>query len=142
METTPAHGGPVDPSRPERSDRMALHYQTEYCLGHRGRIRRSYTGFPAFVAIVFDLVFGLLFELVFATLGLAIRIAVLTTHLIVRVLQLYWRLLVGLTTLIVYVATLPFVWIHDAVDRFRPEAVDERASSPPRKPSWAMGREV
>ena len=42
---------------------MALHYQTECRLGAR-RINRSYSGYQAFVAIVFDLIFGLLFELV------------------------------------------------------------------------------
>jgi hypothetical protein len=126
---------------------MALHYQTEYRLGNRGRICRSYTGFQAFVAIAFDLVFGLFFELVFAAVGLAIKVAVLTLHLAVRMIQLYWRLLVAAMTLVVYVVTLPFVWIHQAVDRFRSGGRDGRAgdgwgSTPPSKPSWAYSREV
>lgn len=122
---------------------MALHYQTEYRLGNRGRIRRSYTGFQAFVAIAFDLVF----ELVFAAVGLAIRVAVLSSHLAVRMIQLYWRLLVAAMTLVVYVATLPFVWIHQAVDRFHSGGQDEPAgdawgSTTPPKPNWAFSREV
>jgi len=126
---------------------MALHYQTEYCLGHRGRIRRSYTGFQAFVAIAFDLIFGLLFELVFAAVGLAMRVAVLSAHLVVRLIQIYWRLLVAAMTLIVYAITLPFVWIHKAVDRTRSGRQGGRAgvrwgSTPPPKPNWAFSREV
>ena len=69
---------------------MALHYQTEYRLGNRGRVCRSYTGFQAFLAITIDLVFGLLFELVFATIGLAIDFGILAVHLAeVGMLQLY-----------------------------------------------------
>lgn len=52
---------------------MALYYQTEYRLGGRGLIRRSYTGFQAFFAILFDLVFGLVFELVAGVIGLAVH---------------------------------------------------------------------
>ena len=59
---------------------MALHYQTECRLGTR-RINRSYSGFQAFVAIFFDLVFGLTFELISAVLGLAVRLVSLTLKL-------------------------------------------------------------
>ena len=55
---------------------MALHYQTECRIGAR-RINRSYSGYQAFVAIVFDLIFGLLFELVASTVGLAVRLVAL-----------------------------------------------------------------
>lgn len=127
---------------------MALHYQTEYRLGNRGRICRTYTGFQAFVAIALDLAFGLFFELVFATFGLAIRVAVLTARLVIRMLQLYWRAMVAAMTLAVYMVTLPFVWIHQAVDRFRSSAAEEPGarcrwgSESSRKPIWAFGREV
>jgi len=126
---------------------MALHYQTEYRLGSRGRICRSYTGFQAFIAIAIDLVFGLLFELVFSVIGLAIRIAVLAVHLAVRLLQLYWRILVAAMTFVVYAVTLPFAWIHQTVDRLRTRAKDEPpegqwGQGPVRKPSWAFSREV
>ena len=126
---------------------MALHYQTEYRLGNRGRVCRSYTGFQAFIAIAIDLVFGLLFELVFSVIGLAMRIAVLAVHLAVRLLQLYWRILVAAMTFVVYAVTLPFVWIHEIVDRLRTRAKNDTpggqwGQGPTRKPDWAFSREV
>jgi hypothetical protein len=147
MGAIPAHGGSFDHSLSVGSGRMALHYQTEYRLGNRGRICRSYTGFQAFVAIAFDLVVGLLFELVFAVTGLAMRVAVRMVHLAVRMLQLYWRILVAAMTFVIYVVTLPFVWIHQAVHRLRSRdrwdrPGDRWASEPIRKPSWALSREV
>jgi hypothetical protein len=126
---------------------MALHYQTEYRLGQRGRVCRSYTGYQAFVAIVIDLVFGLCFELVFSVIALAMQIAVLAVHMAVRILRLYWRVLVGVMTFAVYMATLPFAWIHATIDRFRSADNDKPADAdwgqgPARKPDWAFGREL
>jgi hypothetical protein len=126
---------------------MALHYRTEYRLGDRGRVCRSYTGFQAFVAIALDLVFGLFLEFVFATIGLAMAIFVLAVHLVVRILQLYWRAMVAMMTFVISVVTLPFVWIHLTVERLRKggarESTGDRwSTTPPPKPSWAYGREV
>jgi hypothetical protein len=126
---------------------MALHYQTEYRLGNRGRVCRSYTGFQAFVAIGLDLVFGLFFELVFVMIGLGIRFAGLAVQLAVRLLRINWRIMVAAMTFVVYAVTLPFVWIHQAVDRFRTRDGVERPDSWARpdataKPSWAFSREV
>ena len=126
---------------------MALHYYTEYRLGNRGRVCRSYTGFQAFLAIGFDLIFGLLFELVCSAIGLAVWAVTWTLRLAVRLLSLYWRVLVAAMTVVVYVVTLPFVWIHLAVDRLRSGGGDEdRHSWSGRhtvdKSAWAMGREL
>ena len=74
---------------------MALYYQTEYRLGGRGRISRSYTGFPAFLAIFFDLVFGLVFELVVGVIGLALRIVSLAFQVAVLVMTKSWSTLVA-----------------------------------------------
>jgi hypothetical protein len=98
---------------------MALHYQTEYRLGNRGRICRSYTGFQALIAIAFDLIFGLAFELVMLVFSTAVRLAILAAHLAVRILKVHWKILVAGMTLIVYLITLPFAMIHDAVNRLR-----------------------
>ena len=126
---------------------MALHYQTEYRLGNRGRVVRSYTGFQAFVAIAIDLVFGLLFELIFAGVALAMRIVVLVLHLVNRLLHLYWRFLTAVMTLVVYAVTLPFAWINQAVARLRPRpdrdaSGDHWAPGSTKKPNWAYGREL
>jgi hypothetical protein len=43
---------------------MAFMYTTEYCLGRRGRINRSYTGIQALIAIAFDLALGFSFGLI------------------------------------------------------------------------------
>jgi hypothetical protein len=126
---------------------MALHYQTEYRLGDRGRICRSYTGFQAFVAIAFDLVFGLLFELVGSVFGLAFLVLLWTARLVIRLLRIYWRVLVATMTAIVYVVTLPFVWVHQAVGRLRsgdrePRPASWRRRDAMAKPNWAWSREV
>jgi hypothetical protein len=126
---------------------MALHYQSEYRLGNRGRVCRSYTGSQAFLAIGFDLIFGLLFELICAGVALAVGIAAWTALLAVRLLRLYWRVLVALMTAGVYVATLPFVWIHRAVGGLWTRAGEGHSDSWPGpdagiKPDWAFGREV
>jgi hypothetical protein len=126
---------------------MALHYQTEYRLGNRGRICRSYTGFQAFLAIGFDLVFGLLFELVMMAFNLGVRVAIMLVQLAVEMIKINWRLLVAAMTLLVYLLTLPFAMIHEAVNHFRSRGESESASFPPHpahtgKPDWAFAREV
>ena len=126
---------------------MALHYQTEYRLGNRGRVCRSYSGFQAFVAIGLDLVFGLFFELVFLTIGLGIRFAAMAIQLAVRLLRINWRIMVAAMTFVVYAVTLPFVWIHQAVDGFRSRDGRERTDSwgqpdAAGKPNWAFSREL
>jgi hypothetical protein len=126
---------------------MALYYQTEYRLGRRGRICRSYTGFQAFVAICFDLIFGLLFELVSAAVSLTVRLAILVAQLVVEMLKINWKLLVAGMTLIVYIITLPFALLHEAVDRLRSGDRSDPTEPQPApashlKPSWALSREV
>jgi len=119
---------------------MALHYQTEYRLGNRGRICRSYTGFQALIAIAFDLVFGLAFELV-------MLVVVLAARLVVRILTVNWKLMVAAMTLLVYLVTLPFALLHEAVNRFRSRGGSGSDDAEPYpvsnlKPSWALSREV
>jgi uncharacterized membrane protein len=126
---------------------MALHYQTEYRMGSRGRICRSYTGFQALVAIFLDLIFGLFFEFVAMVLALAIRLVVVTLRLLVRVLKVNWKILVAAMTLLVYVLTLPFALLHRAVVQYRTRGRADPAESQPSampslKPSWALSREV
>ena len=43
---------------------MAFVYTTEYRLGRRGRINRSYTGIQALIAIAFDLTLGFTFGVI------------------------------------------------------------------------------
>jgi hypothetical protein len=124
---------------------MALHYQTEYRLGNRGRICRSYTGFQAFLAICFDLIFGLVFELFSTVISLAMRMVVLAVQLVVQLLKVNWRILVAAMTLMVYILTLPFALIHEAVDRLRSQDRSSRLDNHPTstgKPDWAFSREV
>jgi hypothetical protein len=126
---------------------MALHYQTEYRLGNRGRVCRSYTGFQAFVAIGLDLVFGLCFELVSSVLSLTMRLAFSTVHFVFRVMRIHWRILAAAMTLVVYMVTLPFAWIHLGADRLRWGEPSGWAGTPTdpadgEKPDWAFGPEV
>ena len=124
---------------------MALHYQTEYRIGGRGRISRSYTGFPAFFAILFDLVFGLVFELVVSMIGLALRIFSLAFQVALVVLTKSWSTLVAVMAATLSLLTLPFVVLHQSVDRLRSRTEASRRESyraSTIKPDWALGREV
>jgi hypothetical protein len=126
---------------------MALYYQTEYRLGNRGRICRSYTGFQALIAIFFDLVFGLAFELITLVVALAARLLLLAARFLIQFLKVNWKILVAGMTLLVYLLTLPFALLHEAVNRLRSQGDVGSDESEPhaaaiRKPSWALGREV
>ncbi len=124
---------------------MALCYHTEYRLGGRGRVSRSYTGFQAFVAILFDLVFGLVFELVTSVIGLALRLVYLAFHVAFIVLRKSWSTLVAVMAAAVFLFTLPFVVLHQAVDRLRSRTKAGRRDfyrAGTIKPDWALGREV
>ena len=95
---------------------MAFDYRTEYSLGKIGRVRRSYVGGKALVAIALDLALGSAFGLV----GLGwwlVRAAIVTA----------WRLAAGLVGL-----TLGAARAVDAACSGRRVA----------KPAWASMDEV
>jgi hypothetical protein len=99
------------------------------------------------VAIFFDLIFGLVFELISTVIALAVRIVILAVQLAVQILKVHWRILVSVMTLLVYILTLPFALLHEAVDRLRsgsPSSRTEPESRPAStgKPEWAFSREV
>jgi hypothetical protein len=80
-------------------------------------------------------------------IGVAVRILALAAQLAVEALKATWKLLASAMTVIVYLVTLPFALLHDAVDRLRSTGQSERPvprAEPAaiRKPSWALGREV
>jgi len=123
---------------------MALHYQTECRVGTR-RINRSYNGFQAFVAIVFDLVFGLTFELVSAVIRLGVWLVSLVLELGVQGLTRGGKALLTAISMAVYVLTYPFMLLHEAVIRFGWAHRGSRRYDQPatdRKPDWAFSREV
>jgi hypothetical protein len=125
---------------------MALYYQTQYRLGRRGgRVCRSYSGFQAFMAILFDLVFGLVFELVSSVIALAFRLAILTLQLVVQVVRITWSVVVAALTIVLYVVTLPFALLHEMLARLKPPVSAEPESAyggATQKPEWAFSREV
>ncbi len=99
---------------------MALYYQTQYRLGRRGgRVCRSYSGFQAFMAILMDLVFGLLFELVSSVIALAFRLVVVAVQFVIVVVKLNWRVAVAVMTTVVYILPLPFALLHETIGRFK-----------------------
>jgi hypothetical protein len=123
---------------------MALHYQTEYRMGAR-RIHRSYSGYQAFVAIVFDLIFGLLFELIASALNLSFRLVALAIRLAVQLLKSSWKVLVAAMAAVVFALTLPFVILHRAIAGVMPANrlwSRERFAGTLGKPDWALSREV
>jgi hypothetical protein len=125
---------------------MALYYQTEYRLGRRGRVSRSYTGIRAFVAIVTDLTFGLCFELVSGLIVLALRIIALALGLVAQVLRVNWKIIVVVMSTVVYVLTIPFVLLHRVVARVEWDAryrqEHSAGAAPILKPDWGLGQEV
>jgi hypothetical protein len=123
---------------------MALHYQTEYRVGAR-RVHRSYCGYQAFVASVFDLIFGLFFELVASLIGLSFRLARFAIRFLAQVFKGSWRVMVSVMAALVFTMTLPFVILHRAIARFAPSArfwPREGFARSAQKPDWAFSREV
>jgi hypothetical protein len=124
---------------------MALYYHTEYRLGRRARIHRSYTGLRALVAIFFDLIFGLIFEFLSTFIVLSLRMVVLAAQLAAQVLKTAGKVLVAALTALVFILTLPFAVLHQAVDRLgsRRNGLQHEASRGSIvKPDWALGREL
>jgi hypothetical protein len=121
---------------------MSLYYQTEYCLGKRGRISRSHTGWRAVAAIVFDLAFGLMFEMVCLSLALASALVVWSFFVSWCVLMLAWSLLGAILTTAVKLIALPFVWLHHAVTRPDRQTRAGVGAKAIRKPEFAFGRDL
>lgn len=123
---------------------MALHYQTEYRMGNR-RVHRSYSGYQAFVAILFDLIFGLFFEMVATLLSMAFRLFRFAVGVAVQVVKRFWKVAVAAMAIVVFTLTMPFALVHRAIAGLSPRGrawYCERFSNSTRKPDWAMGREV
>jgi hypothetical protein len=123
---------------------MSLHYQTECRMGTR-RINRSYSGYQAFVAILFDLVFGLIFEFVATFFSLTFRLLFFSARLVIQVLRSSWRVAVAAMAALVFTLTLPFVFLHRAIGRFAPASrfwPREGFAQSAQKPDWAFSREV
>jgi hypothetical protein len=125
---------------------MSLYYHADYRVGPRGgRVCRSYSGFRAFLAILFDLVFGTICDVIAAVFTLATRAVVLAVHVAVELLMLCWRILVFLVTAIIQLLALPYrLFLQSRID---PQLHHSPAPvGMPRgrvmKPDWALGREV
>jgi hypothetical protein len=107
---------------------MGLYYQTEYRLGGRGgRVRRTYTGMRAFLAIFIDLFFVMTFELAVA--------------LILFVFRSVWFLL----TAVFYVLSVPFMiakWVSRKLEERFPALAGAGSTRRPFKPVWASFEEV
>ena len=105
---------------------MGLYYQTEYRLGRRGRVIRTYTGIRAFLAIAIDLLFVLTFDLV---LGLLFFVLLMVLKLIKA---------------IAYGFSVPFRlarWVSLKLAR-RARAAHEYDHSLPLKPAWTSFEEI
>jgi len=125
---------------------MGLYYQAEYRIGRRGgRVSREYAGFRAFLAILFDLVFGLLFDVLAAVFTLVTRSLILSVRLTVELLTFTWKMLIFVMTALVHVLALPHRVMHGRFDSPRGRRWPDPISTPRgrvMKPEWALGREV
>jgi hypothetical protein len=124
---------------------MALHYQTEYRLGRRGRVCRSYTGFRAFLAIFLDLTLGMVFELLVGIIGFALRLVALALQLVVQILRVHWKIMIVAMTMVVYILTTPFALLHQVAHRVRWQRLHPQPcpqAGPILKPDWGFGHEV
>jgi hypothetical protein len=106
---------------------MGLYYQTEYRLGQGGgKIRRSYTGLRAILAIAVDLFFVLTFELLFGLLFLVLR----------NIKRIVYFALMA----VFYVLSVPFRvarWVSRRVEQRAPFGTSTGAEREPFKPVWA-----
>jgi hypothetical protein len=107
---------------------MGLYYQTEYRLGrHGGRVRRTYTGVRAFLAIFIDLFFVMTFELAFA--------------LVFFILRNIWLLL----TAVFYVLSVPFIiakWVSRRIEQRFPALASSARLRTTFKPAWVSFDDV
>jgi hypothetical protein len=107
---------------------MGLYYQTEYRLGRRGgRVRRSYTGLRAFLAIAIDLLFLLTFELVF--------------WVIFFVLKNFFTIFKG----VLHALSLPFraaQWVALKLDQKAAAVRSRHGAGAFLKPAWAGSDEL
>jgi hypothetical protein len=108
---------------------MGLYYQTEYRLGRGGgRVRRTYTGLRAFLAIAIDLAFMFTFELVLGLLFFLAR-------------NLIW-IVAGFLVAVFYVMSIPFRvarWVSLKLSR---DKEIDAAAGVPLKPAWAGHDEI
>jgi hypothetical protein len=125
---------------------MLLYYQTEFRVGQRGRrISRRYTGARALAAIVLDLSFRLWLELLVSLVGLAAWLCTLAFKFAFLVAAKSWNTAVAAMTVVVYLLTLPFALLHQAVDGVLLKNQQGRPDQSPSvylKPDWALSREV
>jgi hypothetical protein len=70
---------------------MTFQYTTEYCLGRRGRVCRTYSGVQALIAIAFDLALGFTFGLIGLGLWLVRLCVVKTYRVVVALVSLPFR---------------------------------------------------
>ncbi len=95
---------------------MSLQYRAEYQLGsHRSQICRTYSGFPALVAISVDLAMGL----IFACSGLAIKAAWCMILLAWQLFLISLKLFIELLRLPLQVAREVFQGLDSAQARRR-----------------------
>jgi hypothetical protein len=95
---------------------MTFQYETEYRLGRKGRVRRTYCGVQALIAIAFDLVLGFTFGLI----GLGL-----------------WMVRCGVTT--AYRITIALICLPLRIARAVSVACSSRVAA---KPAWASYDEL
>ncbi len=125
---------------------MGLYYHAEYRVGPRGgRVCRSYSGFRAFLAILFDLVFGTLFDVIAAVFTLATRAVFLSVQISIELVKLCWSILVFAMTAVFQVLALPYRLMQSRIEPRRWQRWPGPIGMPrgrPLKPDWGLGREV
>jgi hypothetical protein len=121
---------------------MAFTYTTEYCLGRRGRINRSYTGIQAMIAIGFDLALGFSFAIIGLGVWLVRASVVTLSRFIATVMRLPFR--VGLSlfqSCVVSSYQLGVVLFH-APFRIVRTLFPRRVHRGAAKPAWATFEEL
>ena len=121
---------------------MAFTYSTEYCLGPRGRISRSYTGIQAMIAIGFDLALGFSFAIMGIGIWLLRASVVTLTRFIATLMHLPFR--VGLSLFRSCVVTfyqLGVVLFHAPI-RFARTLFPHGLRRGAAKPTWASFEEL
>jgi hypothetical protein len=102
-------------------------------------------GLRAFLAILFDLVFGMFFDALGAVLALATRLLILSVQLSVEVVKLSWRVLVFVMTAVIHLLALPYRLMQSRINPPRWQRWPDPTGMPrgrALKPDWGLGREV
>jgi hypothetical protein len=123
---------------------MAVSYQTEYRMGSRC-VRRSYNGPTAFVAIMCDLGFRVVFDLVVTTMELLLKLVAQSLVIAMRLCRVAFHAVTFTTWLTMMIVLLPIMVVKHMIEALRTRTVGssiDPTGGVVMKRDWGFAREV